>query len=77
METTLGLKVRIERIPDDEDVFREWCEANDVDCFGNIGRRGWVGWLDTYIRDNDCLVHLVDHDGAFLARYEDLIKDDA
>ena len=43
----------------DNPEFVDWCEANNVHPLGGgeMSRRGWCGWLKTYIRDADYMFH--------------------
>ena len=45
----------LERIPEDEQEFKAWCEKHGVDYLGETGRRGWWSDESTYIRGAEYL----------------------
>ena len=47
---TLKLTGTIERIPDTEPEFTDWCKEKGINAL-NGGRRGWWSALGTYLRD--------------------------
>ena len=57
MEVKLKLNASIEKIPEDDNKFQDWCKEKDFDYLGvESGRRAWCSDLGTYIRDNTYLV---------------------
>ena len=72
----IALEVIIDPIPEPGQEFIDWCEAVNVDPFGDgsEGRRGWCSWMGEYIRDNDCIVRIAHGSisGAFFAKRDEL-----
>lgn len=48
--------MEIIKIPDKEKEFRKFCEEWGWACFGNTGRRAWIGDLSTYLRGDDYVI---------------------